>query len=246
MTIDTNADVDQVEQHEPGAGDVAQLGDPAKEFDACWKCAGRGYLPGLEHSDNARCWACHSQGGVWVTAGTLAKREKAREARARRAEKKAAADRAAQEAAWTTWEADNFETIAAARLLPASDFQADMVAQLDEHRPLTERQAAAVHRIHDRMLADALAAEQAQDVPTGRIEITGEVVSIKEVDNAYGSTIKMLVRDDRGFKVWGTMPSAIMGQRCTGKRVAFAAAVEPSRDDAKFGLFKRPTKARLV
>jgi hypothetical protein len=30
-----------------------------------------------------------------------------------------------------------------------------------------------------------------------------------------------------------------------GKRVSFVAAVEPSKDDQKFGFFKRPTKAKL-
>jgi hypothetical protein len=243
MTIDTNADV-APEQHELGAG--THPGGPAREFDACWKCGGKGYIAGLEHSDNARCWECWTQGGVWVPAGTLAKREKARQARGRSAERKAAAARAEQEAAWAVWEADNFETIMAARLLPASDFQADMLARLDQRQPLTERQAAAVHRIHEQMLADALAAEQAEDAPTGRIEVTGKVLSVKDYGNSYRAALKMLVLDDRGFKVWGGMPGSTMGQRCEGKRVTFTATVEPKPGDTKFGYFKRPTKARLV
>jgi hypothetical protein len=30
-----------------------------------------------------------------------------------------------------------------------------------------------------------------------------------------------------------------------GKRISFTAAITPSKDDQKFGFFKRPTKAKL-
>jgi hypothetical protein len=95
----------------------------------------------------------------------------------------------------------------------------------------------------------------------------------------------MLVKDDRGFKVWGSIPSCLQlfdievseeieadhverirnnghdvkhvdgkwilttqQQRSLdkGDRVRFTATVTPSNDDAKFGFYKRPTKAELV
>lgn len=135
----------------------------------------------------------------------------------------------------------------------------------------------------------------AEDCPEGRVKITGEVVSTRVQETRYGTQFKMLVKDDRGFKVWGTIPSAldmfyattdspieqdevdklrdihgedvfeandtwyiVLGtdgyliretrQRCLdkGDRVEFTAKVTPSGDDAKFGFYSRPTKAKLL
>ena len=83
--------------------------------------------------------------------------------------------------------------------------------------------------------------DAAERCPTGRVEITGEILAIKLQESYYGDTLKMLVKDDRGFKVWGSIPSSLHASR--GARVTFMAAVEPSRDDDKFGFYKRPTKA---
>ena len=74
------------------------------------------------------------------------------------------------------------------------------------------------------------------DVPAGRMAVTGEVLSVL--------TWKMLVRDDRGFKVWGTIPRAINPAR--GDRVTFTAKLEQSKDDRSFGFFSRPTQAAIV
>ena len=76
------------------------------------------------------------------------------------------------------------------------------------------------------------------------VEVTGTVLSTKWVENKYGSTLKMLVEDRRGFKVFGSVPSALENVR--GRSVSFTAALEPSRDDEKFGFFKRPTKATFI
>jgi len=84
-------------------------------------------------------------------------------------------------------------------------------------------------------------AAKAADVPTGRHTISGEVISIKTVDGFYGSTVKMLVKDEKGFKVFGTIPSGLDVER--GAFVKFDAFTEPSNDDPKFGFFKRPSKA---
>jgi hypothetical protein len=83
--------------------------------------------------------------------------------------------------------------------------------------------------------------ESAEPCPTGRVAITGDVLATKLQEGFYGDTWKMLVKDDRGFKVWGSIPSSLDVIR--GDRVSFMAAVEPSEDDEKFGFFKRPTKA---
>ncbi len=94
-----------------------------------------------------------------------------------------------------------------------------------------------------------------EDCPTGRFKITGDVMSTKSVDSQYGYVFKMLVRDDRGFKVFGSIPSCLElfddkdgNQRALaiGDRVEFMAAIEQSKDDVKFGFYKRPTKAKLL
>lgn len=84
----------------------------------------------------------------------------------------------------------------------------------------------------------------AANCPAGRVEITGEVVSIKGVDSPFGFTTKMLVKHATGFKVWGTMPSNLTVEK--GAVVAFTATVAPSNDDRTFGFFSRPSKAMVV
>lgn len=86
---------------------------------------------------------------------------------------------------------------------------------------------------------------QSEPVIEGRIQISGEVVSIKEQESIYGITTKMLVRDDRKFNVWGTVPSSIYDVE-VGQRVEFTATVEASTDDETFGFYKRPSKAKLM
>lgn len=96
----------------------------------------------------------------------------------------------------------------------------------------------------------------------GRYEIEGTVISTKAVENNFSRSswddtiLKMLVELDDGNRVWGTVPNALFTDNegngygydmiLKGKRVAFTAAVERSKDDNHFGFFKRPTKARRV
>ena len=81
-------------------------------------------------------------------------------------------------------------------------------------------------------------------MPPGRQAFAGEVLATKWKDTDFGPVYKMLVQDDRGFKLWGSVPKNIDPGR--GERVAFMATVEPSRDDSRFGFFKRPTKAIIL
>jgi hypothetical protein len=69
-----------------------------------------------------------------------------------------------------------------------------------------------------------------------RIKFEGVVLGIKKVETQWGDTAKCLFQDDRGFKVWG----GCVGER--GDRLSFFARVNPSKDDAKFGFYTRPTK----
>lgn len=79
----------------------------------------------------------------------------------------------------------------------------------------------------------------------GKITITGEILSTKWQDSDYGATLKMLVKDDRGFKVWGSVPS-VLGSPERGDTVSFSATVTKSDKDESFGFFKRPTKAKFT
>jgi len=83
-----------------------------------------------------------------------------------------------------------------------------------------------------------------------RREITGEVVTLKEQHTGYGygsySTLKCLIKVTHGdgwFKLWGTVPSALENVE-RGSVISFAAKIEISADDEKFGFYSRPTKAR--
>jgi hypothetical protein len=90
-----------------------------------------------------------------------------------------------------------------------------------------------------------------------RQTITGTVLGFKTVESDYGTTEKMRVLDDRGFVVYGTVPTALIGEftyagmRITGgaevgDRVRFDARIEVSHDDPTFGFYSRPTKATIL
>lgn len=144
-----------------------------------------------------------------------------------------------------------------------SDFVNSVRNQLIAKGQLSEKQVAAMVKVGAQIQAQAARkakwAEQdsdAEDVVVGKVTITGTIISQKLQDGYYGSTWKMLVRDDRGFKVWGSIPSKFEAMEwdedadewvhaLKGKRVAFTANVTASDKDSKFGFFKRPTKASM-
>lgn len=84
----------------------------------------------------------------------------------------------------------------------------------------------------------------ASPVVEGRIVIEGQVVKAYAMENDFGVREVMVVRDDRGFSVWGTVPSSIDVE--VGDKVVFTATVEVSDKDETFGFFKRPSKAQLI
>lgn len=92
----------------------------------------------------------------------------------------------------------------------------------------------------------AKAAKQTAPVPETdeRIVIEGVVKSIAEKANDFGVRWVFTVEDDRGFRVWGTIPKAI--DPSIGDRVRFTAKVERSSDDETFGFIKRPTKPEIL
>lgn len=91
-------------------------------------------------------------------------------------------------------------------------------------------------------------------LPTeGRQAVTGEIVKVEVRDNDFtgGVRIVMTVRDDRGFLVWGTLPSSLDPghgslDNLRGKRCTFTAAIKASDNDPLFGYISRPTKASYL
>lgn len=104
--------------------------------------------------------------------------------------------------------------------------------------------------------AELLASREALPVTDERITFEGEVVGIKEVDvPIFGSwnggtevVLKMIVLDDRGFKVYGSVPSKCSDYvgELVGMRIQFNAKVSRATDDKFFGFFKRPTKVSVL
>ena len=105
-----------------------------------------------------------------------------------------------------------------------------------------------------------------QDVPTAkRTNITATIVSTRWEENYSHpdgpALLKMLVlcEGDAGrFKLWGSCPAAIQESinqtrsdgdtraSIKGSLIQFSAQVGQSKNDPKFGFFKRPTKARVL
>jgi hypothetical protein len=224
----------------------------------CGRCSGSGSVSwgidvkGAVHTNRGVrivervCFTCNGVGYKMRSQANIDRAEKAREKKAREvftAAQAEATQKAAAWAAWTAEHADVIEFLETARAGEPGTFVFEMKDAIAWKQALTERQVQVVRRIAEQQRAEAAVSTQ---VIEGRIEVTGEVITTKEQDTMYGLTVKMLVRDDRGFKVWGTVPSTLLGEGVKGKRVAFTAKIEASRDDATFGFYSRPTKARIV
>lgn len=129
-----------------------------------------------------------------------------------------------------------------------NEFYGSLCGQLIRKGELSEKQTAALTKaVAKQGEWDALRAEEAANatpVIEGKIRITGEVVSTDTKFNQWGARDVMTVKDDRGFKVWGSVPRAVSAQK--GARVTFSATVEKSDRDETFGFFKRPTNAELL
>lgn len=144
----------------------------------------------------------------------------------------------------------------------ANEFVADIARKLNNYGELSERQVAAVITAIARELErqarqaqwdaerEAKKAELAAAgvaAPLGRVVVTGTVVTVKDYDSDYGTTWKMLVEHAEGWKVWSSVPAAILGEVDKGTVVTFTATLEAGRDgDPLFVVGKRPSKASIA
>ena len=180
--------------------------------------------------------------------------KKAKEAAAGKRKAKAILIEAGLEKAWELYETRN----TANDLIRDELTALDIVHRLIKWGSISDKAAAFLKALLERIekapeiaaekaAAKALELANAKPVPVieGRILVKGEVLTIKEQEGFYGIQTKMLVKAD-GFKLWGTVPAALIGEVERGSVVEFSAKVEPSKDDTSFGFFSRPSKAKVV
>lgn len=150
-------------------------------------------------------------------------------------------------------------------------FLSDILHKLNRWGSLSEKQAAAVLKCRDRAREwkqkREAEAEKRNPAPSGRgVTITGEVVGAKVTETHftyYGEiSVKLTIRDDRGFMAWGSAPSSWYDEAgekvidCPGEfeeefgfkghRVRLVANLSPSDDDPTFAFYKRPRKATFL
>lgn len=96
-------------------------------------------------------------------------------------------------------------------------------------RPFTDKMVEAVRKVIARRSERATEAAS-HPAPTGRVAVTGEIVSAKATEGDYGTSYKILVKDDAGFKVWVSLPSAQREQQWDTFFEAVEAAGYSTRD----------------
>jgi hypothetical protein len=169
--------------------------------------------------------------------------------RKRSAERRASSKKAEQRAALL---AEHPELVAA--MESDNSFIQDVMRRFKRKAELSDKQIAAVKTalVRDAERAEreavwATESELAADAPTGKVTVTGEILSLKSQETMYGSTLKMIVKTEAGWKLWVTVPSGITAQDgLPGHKVTLTATVTPSDRDPKFAFGKRPSKAKLV
>lgn len=104
--------------------------------------------------------------------------------------------------------------------------------------------------------------ENRQAAPHGRIEVSGYILSAKWYEQSFqgrsNHVIKILMIDDRGFKLWTTAPKGLsvhmkrdeegylIPESARKLRIKFKATIEPKSEDPYFAFGKRPGKCELL
>lgn len=125
----------------------------------------------------------------------------------------------------------------------------DIVGKLVKYGSISEKATAYLRSLLERIdkraereAQQAAEKEAAAPCPTGRVRVTGTVLALKVVESSYGyhdtTHTKMLVKDNSGFKVWGSRFNNLE----RGAAVDMVATIEVSKDDPKFGFFSRPVE----
>jgi hypothetical protein len=128
----------------------------------------------------------------------------------------------------------------------------DILLTIIRQGRMSDKQAGYIRKLQDRISTRAERQAQydaerakAENCPRGRVELTGDVLKVKEQVSKFGLVWKVLIKTNKGFLVWGTLPQSI-SQADRGSRVSLIANVTPSDKDEKFGFYSRPTKATIL
>ena len=241
---------------------------PGKDADEmvlwpCGRCGGDGNV-GYTNVFGGVCFKCNGTKGEHITVKTARQRTRSAVNRRNRKERELIAKQEFHNKQVAAAEA-KFPVLAGwfQAMSDGNAFLTDLWAKAFDYE-LSEKQIAAAAKVlqGDKDREAARAAEKAALSPVveGKGTITGTIVSVKFKDSQFGGAWKMIVLDDRNFKVWGSVPAAIFDQQreeaaegenpfiehIKGRKVSFNATIEASEDDKTFGFFKRPTKATLL
>jgi hypothetical protein len=122
-------------------------------------------------------------------------------------------------------------------------FVSDVLFKLATWGSLSDKQVAAATASMQRDLAFAAKrvadAKDAGPAPSGRVSVTGEVLTVKYAETRFGSTKKMLVRLANASKVWVTVPAG--SGIAKGDTVTVVATFTVAKDDPTFAFGSRPT-----
>ena len=241
-------------------------GEKIYEAYPCSRCGGSG----IYTSFHGVCFRCGGSGvdpGRWkrVDAKGVANREKAR-ARAK-AKREAAA--VAREVAYAERKAkaiaefkakpfyeDLMEAMGgleARRALGANigGFAADVIDKYKNYGSISDKAAEAIINVYKTRSEDEKLRAKAGNFPekAERMELSGKVLSVKEYEGGhyYNPVVyKITMKLEDGRMVFGSAPGSLDRLPRRGEKIRFMAAVEASRKDPKFGIFKRPTKAEFL
>lgn len=129
-----------------------------------------------------------------------------------------------------------------------ADILRDLALKLSRYGSLTPPQVTLARNIAERLAEQAK--EQHIPAPEGKgIAITGEVVHTKFVDNAWGSTFKMLVKvttPEGSWLVWSSVPTEIARDDLKGRTITFTAELTRGDREPHFAFAKRPRNAWIV
>ena len=226
----------------------------------CTSCNGTGFWTpcgSQNYRGDRHCYACNGKGRFKTSSDD---RAKARTQRLVRKDAKRVANLKSGESQITQAMGDH--GLAWLEAATWSPFFQDLLTRARRFGSLSDAQLACLVKGYEKskvrdaeraveQAAEAARVEAAEPVLDGRQTVIGHVITTKWVDSQYGGSLKMLVRDDRGFKLWGSVPAALgysgsERELTKGDRISFTATLEQSNDDPKFGFFKRPTKAELI
>ena len=120
----------------------------------------------------------------------------------------------------------------------------------DNHKANYQARLDTLKQIREQHL-DYLATCDEVPITEERITLVGQIEKIKVVNHQFGSTYKMILLSDSGYKLYGSIPTKLLQDfDCNisdieGLQISFDATVEQSDSDRYFGFFKRPTKLNI-